>query len=203
MFLIALALAAGAAPNAAGSRRAAAAADDGRDRARPDHRRPARDRDPARQANGSRYAACDPHCGEVMRPISFAPLDRPRQFPHRRAAGHLPIRRSSRRVRLIWHVRDRGASFDDRGRVIAFVAALMTRDAGSSCAPATSRTEFEPSSRSQLPHRRRQRRRSTSCSTPCGESRSFHATELFERRSSSRNNGPRRFDMEARPARRK
>jgi hypothetical protein len=31
---------------------------------------------------------------------------------------HAPIRR-------LWHVRDRVASFDDRGRVIAFVAALM------------------------------------------------------------------------------
>ena len=31
---------------------------------------------------------------------------------------HAPIRR-------LWHVRDRTASFDDRGRVIAFVGALM------------------------------------------------------------------------------
>jgi hypothetical protein len=31
---------------------------------------------------------------------------------------HAPVRR-------LWHVRDRVASFDDRGRVIAFVAALM------------------------------------------------------------------------------
>jgi hypothetical protein len=35
-----------------------------------------------------------------------------------RFGDHAPIRR-------LWHVRDRVASFDDRGRVIAFVAALM------------------------------------------------------------------------------
>ena len=141
--------------------RAGAPADDGRGRARPDQRPAARDRDAARQWRADRDTLPGARLGRRQRPISFAPMDRPRQCPYRPAAGHLSLRRACAGPAAVAGARShrelRRSRPGDRLRRRADECA-----AASSCARATSR--IAPSTRSS--RSARPARRSSNCSTP-------------------------------------
>ena len=93
-----------------------------------------------------------------------------------------------RPVRRLWHVHDRTASFDDRGRLVAFLRSLM-----GAAAPRHSRARHRESPVRQHLHDRRKRRRDhpAAANLRLPAAQSAHPPPAL---------GCRRFDMSAREA---